>query len=120
MSNIKIIPLGGVRETARNMFVIELEDSIFILDCGLAYPEGQLYGIDAVIPDFTYLEDKKDKIAGVFLTHGHDDAIGALPYFLDKFKVPVFCSELTIELAKWSVEETGLYVSTDDFHIVDE
>ena len=120
MSNIKIIPLGGVRETARNMFVIELEDSIFILDCGLAYPEGQLYGIDAVIPDFTYLEDKKDKIVGVFLTHGHDDAIGALPYFLDKFKVPVFGSELTIELAKWSVEETDLNVSTDDFHIVDE
>lgn len=120
MSNIKIIPLGGVRETARNMFVIELEDSIFILDCGLAYPEGQLYGIDAVIPDFTYLEDKKDKIAGVFLTHGHDDAIGALPYFLDKFKVPVFGSDLTIELAKWSVEETGLDVSTDDFHSVDE
>ena len=108
MSNIKIIPLGGVRETARNMFVIELEDSIFILDCGLAYPEGQLYGIDAVIPDFTYLEDKKDKIAGVFLTHGHDDAIGALPYFLDKFKVPVFGSELTISLAKWSVEESEI------------
>lgn len=120
MSNIKIIPLGGVRETARNMFVVELEDSIFILDCGLAYPEGQLYGIDAVIPDFTYLEDKRDKIAGVFLTHGHDDAIGALPYFLDKFNVPVFGSELTIELAKWSVEETGLNVSTDDFHSVDE
>lgn len=120
MSNIKIIPLGGVRETARNMFVVELEDSIFILDCGLAYPEGQLYGIDAVIPDFTYLEDKKDKIAGVFLTHGHDDAIGALPYFLDKFNVPVFGSDLTIELAKWSVEETGLDVSTDDFHSVDE
>lgn len=102
------------------MFIVELEDAIFVLDCGLAYPEGQLYGIDAVIPDFTYLEDKKDKIAGVFLTHGHDDAIGALPYFLDKFNVPVFGSELTIELGKWIVEDSGMNVSTEDFHIIDE
>ncbi len=102
------------------MFVVELDDAIFIMDCGLAYPEGQLYGIDAVIPDFTYLEDKKEKIAGVFLTHGHDDAIGALPYFLNKFDVPVFGSELTIELAKWLVEDSGLKVTTDDFHTVDE
>ena len=102
------------------MYVIELEDAIFVLDCGLAYPEGQLFGIDAIIPDFTYLEENKDKIAGVFLTHGHDDAIGALPYFLDKFNVPVFGSELTIELAKWLVEESGLDVQFDDYHAVDE
>jgi len=75
LNNLKIIPLGGVRENARNMYVIEIDDTIFILDCGLAYPEDQLYGIDAVIPDFTYLEKNADKIAGVFLTHGHEDAI---------------------------------------------
>lgn len=120
MSNLKIIPLGGVRENAKNMYVVESEDAIFILDCGLAYPEGKLYGIDAVIPDFTYLEDNKDKIAGVFLTHGHDDAIGALPYFLDKFNVPVFGSELTIALAKLFVEESGLNIQFDDYHIIDE
>jgi ribonuclease J len=120
LSNIKIIPLGGVRENAKNMYVIELEDAIFVLDCGLAYPEGELYGIDAVIPDFTYLEKNKEKIAGVFLSHGHDDAIGALPYFLDKFNVPVFGSELTIELAKWTVEEAGLDIQFDDYHAVDE
>lgn len=102
------------------MYIVEVEDAIFVLDCGLAYPEGNLYGIDAVIPDFTYLEENKDKIAGVFLTHGHDDAIGALPYFLDKFNVPVFGSELTIELAKWFVKEAGLNIQFDDYHVVDE
>lgn len=120
MSNIKIIPLGGVRENARNMYIVEIEDIIFVLDCGLAYPEGTLYGIDAVIPDFTYLEENKEKIAGVFLTHGHDDAIGALPYFLDRFKVPVFGSELTISLAKWNVEEADLGFEFEDYHVIDE
>src|SRR5690625_926122 len=102
------------------MYVIEVDDAIFVLDCGLAYPENQLYGIDAVIPDFTYLEKNADKIAGVFLTHGHEDAIGALPYFLDKFNVPVFGSELTISLAKWYVEEAGLDIQFDDYHAIDE
>lgn len=120
MSNLKIIPLGGVRENAKNMYVVETDDSIFVLDCGLAYPEGNLYGIDAVIPDFTYLEENSEKIAGVFLSHGHDDAIGALPYFLEKFNVPVFGSELTIELAKWFVKEAGLGTEFDDYHVVDE
>lgn len=120
MNNLKIIPLGGVRENARNMYVVEIDDTIFVLDCGLAYPEDQLYGIDAVIPDFTYLEKNVDKIAGVFLTHGHEDAIGALPYFLDQFDVPVFGSELTISLAKWYVEEAGLDIQFDDYHAIDE
>ena len=112
--------MGGVRENARNMYVIEVENSIFVLDSGLAYPEGTLYGIDAVIPDFSYLEEHKERIAGVFLSHGHEDAIGALPYFLDKFKVPVFGSELTISLAKWYVNESGLDVQFDDYHAIDE
>lgn len=120
MSKIKIIPLGGVRENARNMYVIEVEDVLFVLDCGLAYPEGSLYGIDAVIPDFTYLEENRDKIAGVFLSHGHEDAIGALPYFLDRFRVPVFGSELTISLAKWYVKEADLGYKFDDYHSIDE
>lgn len=121
LSNLKIIPLGGVRENAKNMYVLEVEDAIFILDCGLAYPEGQqLYGIDAVIPDFTYIEENKEKVAGVFLSHGHDDAIGALPYFLDKFNVPVFGSELTIELAKRFVDDSGLNIHFDNYHVIDE
>lgn len=104
MSNsIKIIPFSGVRENGKNMYAVEVNDSIYILDCGLKYPENELLGIDVVIPDFSYLENHREKIVGVFLTHGHADAIGALPYFLDLFPVPVFGSEMTIALAKLNV-----------------
>ncbi|WP_161877663.1 ribonuclease J [Alkalibacterium sp. MB6] len=120
MSNIKIIPLGGVRENGKNLYVVEVDEDIFVLDCGLMYPEDGLFGIDAIIPDFTYLEENKDRIAGVFLTHGHEDAIGALPYFLDTFNVPVFGSELTIALAKLFVKESNLNPKFDDYHVIDE
>ncbi|GAA0352340.1 ribonuclease J [Alkalibacterium iburiense] len=120
MSNIKIIPLGGVRENGKNLYVIESGEELFVLDCGLMYPEDELFGIDAIIPDFTYLEENKDRIAGVFLTHGHEDAIGALPYFLDSFNVPVFGSELTIGLAKLFVEESNVRPDFDDYHVIDE
>ena len=120
MSNIKIIPLGGVRENGKNLYVIESGEELFVLDCGLMYPEDELFGIDAIIPDFTYLEENKDRIAGVFLTHGHEDAIGALPYFLDNFDVPVFGSELTIGLAKLFVKESNMRPDYDDYHVIDE
>ena len=89
MSKIKIIPLSGVRENGKNLYIAEVDEDIFVLDCGLRYPENELLGIDTVIPDFTYLEENADRVAGVFLTHGHADAIGALPYFLEKIQVPV-------------------------------
>lgn len=117
MSNIKIIPLGGVRENGKNLYVVEVNDEIFILDIGLKYPDNSLLGIDVVIPDFTYLIENKDRISGIFLTHGHADAIGALPYFLEQVNVPVFGSEFTIELAKSSVQQYEL--AFNDFHIVD-
>lgn len=120
MSNIKIIPLGGVRENGKNLYVVESGEDIFVLDCGLIYPEDELFGIDAIIPDFSYLKENKERIAGVFLTHGHEDAIGALPYFLDLFEVPVFGSELTIELAKLFVKNSNLTQSFDDYHVIDE
>lgn len=120
MSNIKIIPFGGVRENGKNMYVVESGEDLFILDCGLMYPEDELFGIDAVIPDFSYLKENRDRIAGVFLSHGHEDAIGALPYFLDEFNVPVFGSELTIALAKLFVNESSLDGEFDDYHIIDE
>jgi len=105
MSTIKIIPLGGVRENGKNMYAVEVDEDIFVLDCGLMYPETELLGIDVVIPDFSYLEENRNRVTGVFLTHGHEDAIGALPYFLQKFDVPVFGTELTIALAKLFVEK---------------
>lgn len=120
MSDIKIVPLGGVRENGKNMYVAEVGEDIFVLDCGLKYPENELLGIDVVIPDFSYLEENAERIAGVFLTHGHADAIGALPYFLGKFRVPVFGTELTIELAKLSVNRTEGLKNFKEFHVVDE
>lgn len=120
MSKINIVPLGGVRENGKNMYIVEVDELIFVLDCGLLYPENELLGIDVVIPDFTYLEENKNRIAGVFLTHGHEDAVGALPYFLENIEVPVFGTELTIELAKLSVKETGLSPKFDGFHVINE
>lgn len=115
-NNIRIVPIGGVRENGKNMYSVEVDDKIFILDCGLKYPENEMLGIDVVIPDWTYLKENADRVVGVFLTHGHADAIGALPYFLDDFQVPVFGSDLTIALAKLGVKDK----STDDFHVVDQ
>ena len=82
MSNINIIPFGGVRENGKNMYAVEIDNQIFILDCGLKYPENELLGIDVVIPDWNYLRENADRVVGVFLTHGHADAIGALPCLL--------------------------------------
>lgn len=119
MSKIKIIPLSGVRENGKNMYIAEVGEDIFVLDCGLRYPENELLGIDTVIPDFTYLEDNADRVAGVFLTHGHADAIGALPYFLEKIQVPVFGTELTIELAKMAVHRHEATKKFKEFHVID-
>ncbi|MGV0168651.1 ribonuclease J [Furfurilactobacillus sp. WILCCON 0119] len=116
---IRIMPFGGVRENGKNMYALEVNEDIFILDCGLKYPENELLGIDVVIPDWTYLREHADQIVGVFLTHGHADAIGALPYFVSEFNVPVFGSKLTIELAKLNVENDPQSKKFTDFHIVD-
>ncbi|MCC4421960.1 ribonuclease J [Limosilactobacillus reuteri] len=118
-NNIKIIPFGGVRENGKNMYAVEIEDQIFILDTGLKYPENELMGIDVVIPDWEYLREHKDKIVGVFLTHGHADSIGAFPYFLMDFNVPVFGSEMTIALAKLAVKNHKEVKKFNDFHVVD-
>lgn len=118
MSEIKISALGGVRENGKNMYIVEVGDEIFILDCGLKYPENELLGIDTVIPDFEYLRQNSEKIVGVFLTHGHVDAIGALPYFVSEFNVPVFGSELTIALAKITCENDSISKKFKDFHVI--
>lgn len=120
VSHIKIVPLGGVRENGKNNYVVEVGQEIFVLDCGLKYPEDSQLGIDMVIPDFSYLDENKDKIAGVFLSHGHADAIGALPYLLEKISVPVFGTELTIELAKLNVKNYPPTKNFKDYHIIDE
>lgn len=119
MSDINIIALGGVRENGKNMYLVEVDEAIYVLDCGLVYPPDELLGIDMMIPDFTYLKENQDRVAGVFLTHGHADAIGALPYLLKDIQVPVFGTELTIELAKIQTKKIGLK-NYQDFHIISE
>ena len=119
LSKIKIIPLSGIRENGKNLYIAEVGEDIFVLDCGLRYPENELLGIDTVIPDFTYLEENAERVAGVFLTHGHADAIGALPYFLEKVQVPVFGTELTIELAKMAVHRYEQTKKFKEFHVID-
>lgn len=118
MSDIKIMALGGVRENGKNLYIAEVNDSIFVLDAGLKYPENEQLGVDVIVPNFDYLVENKDRVAGVFLTHGHADAIGALPYLLEKVKVPVFGSHLTIELAKLVVKNYGATKKFKDFHVI--
>lgn len=120
MSKVKIIALGGVRENGKNLYIAEVDESIFVLDAGLKYPENEQLGVDVVIPNMDYLFENSDRIAGVFLTHGHADAIGALPYLLAETKVPVFGSELTIELAKLFVKNNDVVKKFNDFHVIDE
>ncbi|HHJ9946115.1 TPA: MBL fold metallo-hydrolase, partial [Streptococcus pyogenes] len=100
MTDIKMIALGGVREYGKNFYLVEINDSMFILDAGLKYPENEQLGVDLVIPNLDYVIENKGKVQGIFLSHGHADAIGALPYLLAEVSAPVFGSELTIELAK--------------------
>ncbi|WP_099974683.1 ribonuclease J [Lactobacillus terrae] len=116
---IKIDILSGVRENGKNMYAVEVNDEIYILDIGLQYPDNDLYGIDMVVPDMTYVKENIDKVVGVFLTHGHSDAIGALPYLISEYDVPVFGSEMTIELAKIVVSNDKRSKKFSNFHVID-
>jgi len=102
---IRIIPLGGVGEIGKAMYVVEVDDELFIVDAGLMFPEGEMLGIDIVIPDISYIEENKDRVKGIFLTHGHEDAIGSISYLLQKVQAPVYGSKLTIALAKEHLKE---------------
>ena len=96
MSNIKISALGGMGENGKNMFIVEVDERIFILDSGLKYPTIDMYGIDAIVPSIDYLIENKDRIEGIFISHGHEDHIGALPYLLKNINVKVFATHFTI------------------------
>jgi ribonuclease J len=110
---VSLIPLGGVGEIGKNMWVLEYEDDIIVIDAGVMFPEEEMLGIDLVIPDITYLAENKDRVKGIFLSHGHEDHIGAVPYVLRVLDAPIYGTRLTLGLLKGKLEEHGLASTAD-------
>ena len=110
---IRIIPLGGLQEIGKNLTVIEYENDMIVVDCGLAFPDEDMLGVDLVIPDITYLEQNADRLRGIFLTHGHEDHIGALPYVLRSIQPPIYGTKLTLGIVKNKLSEYSLPFAVD-------
>ena len=109
---LKIIPLGGLNEIGKNMTAYEYGGEIIVVDCGMAFPGDDMYGIDCIIPDVSYLIKNRARIRGLFITHGHEDHIGAIPYVLKQLNMPIYCTRFTAGLIKLKLEEHGLVKST--------
>ena len=105
---LKVIPLGGMQEIGKNMTLFEYGNDIIIVDVGVAFPEESMLGVDSVIQDYTYVFQNKDRVRGIFLTHGHEDHIGSLPFLMRELKCPLYGGKLTIELARHKLMEGGV------------
>jgi len=106
--SIKVIPLGGLGEIGKNITAFEYGDEIIVIDCGVSFPEEEMYGVDLVIPDITYLLNNASKVKGIFLTHGHEDHIGSLPYILKQLNVPVYGTRLTLGIVETKLKEHNM------------
>ena len=102
---LRIIPLGGLESIGMNITALEYDDTIIVVDCGLSFPSEDMLGIDLVIPDVTYLKENIEKVKGFFITHGHEDHIGALPYILRDVNVPIYGTKLTIGIIESKLKE---------------
>ena len=115
---LKITPLGGMREVGKHLTVYEYDNTMIVVDCGIAFPEEDMPGVDIIIPDFTYLRENQAKFKAVFLTHGHEDHIGALPWLLREFQVPVYGNRLTLKLVELKLQDRGTHVKNADLRLV--
>ena len=114
---VRIVPLGGLEQIGMNITAFETEESIIVVDCGLAFPEDDMLGVDLVIPDITYLQDNRDKVKGFVITHGHEDHIGALPYVLKELNVPIYATNLTMAIIENKLKERHKVVGNKkEFH----
>ena len=111
--SVKVFALGGVGEIGKNMYCVEIDSEIFIVDAGLMFPGDEMFGIDIVIPDITYLVENQERVKGLFITHGHEDHIGGIVYVLRKLSIPVYATKLTVGLIQEKLGEVGMLGRVD-------
>src|SRR5439155_6331128 len=116
---LALIPLGGATEIGKNMYVYRWNDQYLVVDCGLMFPNEEMLGVDILIPDVSFLLERKEQVQGIVLTHGHEDHIGALPYVLRQLPVPIYATRLTLGLIRAKLQEHGLWTETE-WHLVED